>query len=484
MKPVVRHPLLLCVLLILPVVAHAQFPEDALRYTTPGFGVGSRALGMGNAYIGVASDYSALYWNPAGLAQARHGEFSIGLSNLNKKNQCTFFSTDQAYSSSATNLNAVGLVYPVPTRQGSLVFAFGYNRESVFEGGVSFAGYNPNSSIIQYNTTPLVWAPHGVPYPSDLSGNIAYQLFLADIDTITGKFNSPIMNQVTQTGRVLEDGGLNNWSIGGAVDVAKNVSLGATVTWISGSYRYDRDYEESDTKKIHSSYPFDFDRLTLKEFVDADVTGFGAKFGLMYRLPDWVRLGLTVKPPTSIHVRENFGSFSQSYFDNGDIRPAAGPFEMNGVSEYSVHSPWAFGAGASIVLGNWLLSGDIDYTDWTQLEFDDANAEVLDWNGEMKTLFRAVPNYRVGAEWDAFDIGVRVRGGFIYNTSPYEGDPASFDQKYITGGIGFQFSGSTMFDVAYARGWWETFRVNYDNTSKTYEQITTNTIIATFTYRF
>jgi long-subunit fatty acid transport protein len=63
--------------------AFAQFPEDALRLSTPGFGVGARAMGMGNAYTGVASDFSAIYFNPAGLAQLTRGEFSMGMSYLN-----------------------------------------------------------------------------------------------------------------------------------------------------------------------------------------------------------------------------------------------------------------------------------------------------------------------------------------------------------------------------------------------------------------
>ena len=45
-------------LLALPPAAHAQVVEA----------VGSRALGMGGAFVAVASDSSATWWNPAGLA--------------------------------------------------------------------------------------------------------------------------------------------------------------------------------------------------------------------------------------------------------------------------------------------------------------------------------------------------------------------------------------------------------------------------------
>ena len=58
-----------------------------MRLGPPGTGVGARALGMGGAYTGVASDYSAIYWNPAGLAQMQYSEFSAGLSYLEHEGQ-------------------------------------------------------------------------------------------------------------------------------------------------------------------------------------------------------------------------------------------------------------------------------------------------------------------------------------------------------------------------------------------------------------
>ena len=43
-----------------------------------GPGLGARAESMGGAFIGVADDWTAIYWNPAGLAQL-HGA-GVGLS--------------------------------------------------------------------------------------------------------------------------------------------------------------------------------------------------------------------------------------------------------------------------------------------------------------------------------------------------------------------------------------------------------------------
>src|SRR6188474_1628118 len=40
--------------------------------------VGSRALGMGGAFVAVASDSSATWWNPAGLAAGPFLDLAIG----------------------------------------------------------------------------------------------------------------------------------------------------------------------------------------------------------------------------------------------------------------------------------------------------------------------------------------------------------------------------------------------------------------------
>lgn len=463
-----------------------QFPEDALRLATPGIGVGARSLGMGNAFTGVASDYSALYWNPAGLAQMQNGEFSLGLSHLNYEDQGTFFDSQQSYSINATHLNALGVVLPVPVRKGNLVFALGYNRQSEFSTGLLFEGFNPVSSIVQ------TYAENGRSAPADPAGNIAWELYLAD--TASGLWNSPILNRVTQLGKVLEEGGINNWSAGGAIDIAKDLSVGVTVTYLSGSYKYDRNYQEQDNRHIYAR-PYDFKELTIDDYVESEITGVNAKIGLLYKVPERFRLGLTVKTPTSYDISEDFNTTAKTVFytadDQGNFE--YGPLDNPGSGKYDVNTPWVLGAGASVILRDLMLSGDVEYTDWTQLEFKNATPEVLALNRDIKDIFRATLNLRGGLEYDLKDYGLRLRGGFIFNPSPYNGDPSSFDQKYVTAGLGILLGETSMLDLAFARGWWQTFRVNYGSTasdpgygstSRVDEKITTNNFMLTFSTRF
>ncbi len=479
-----------CVMTAAPAVVLAQIPEDALRLGTPGIGVGARAIGMGGAYTGVASDYSALYWNPAGLAQEVHGEFSVGLNYNNIGNSSTYFGTGDQYTVNATNLNTLGLVYPIPVSRGSAVIAFGFDRQSSFAGGLSFNGFNPNSSIVQ------TYARNGDFVPADISGNLAYQLYLADT-TASGRWNSPLTGRITQLGKILETGGLNNWSVGGAIDIGKNLSLGITLTYLSGTYHYDHTYTEADRNGIYANMPLanyqTFYSLALNDYIADDIAGWNAKFGLMYR-SDVFRLGLTIKTPTAFNIHETFGTPAGSpavaTLASGGATATTTFDPGEGSSQYDINTPWVFGAGASVILGDLVISADGEYTDWTQLEFANASGDVLANNEQIKQIFVGTTTLRGGAEYDIHQIGLRLRGGYMYIPSPYRGDPTSFDQKYVTAGLGLLLGESTMLDLAFAHGMWNTFVYAYTDPNgviappSVNEKISTNNFFLTLTHRF
>jgi long-subunit fatty acid transport protein len=461
---------------LVTVFGRAQFPEDALRLAAPGLGVGARALGMGNAYTGIADDYTAIFWNPAGLGQAEFGELSVGMSYQNISDSSVFFGAGSPYTTGSTSLNNLGLVYPTSVSRGSFVIGFGYHRQNNFTSGVSFSGFNPLSSYIQS------WAPHNEPASSDLSGNLAYQLYLADVDTTTGRFISPIRNGTTQGATVLEGGGLNNWSFGGSVETAKNVFVGGTMTYVSGSYTYDRVYTEEDRNNIYEDFPFDFDKLTIEENIKSDITGWRGKFGLLFRIPNFFRLGLAVQTPTGYTVREDFSTAGRARFDNGDVQPTGEPFTILGRGQYGVSTPWVWSAGASLQFLFVRIAADVDFTDWTTLEFVNAEPEVMALNRDMRELFRPALNLRLGGEVNLW--GLHLRGGGIYNMSPYADDPMNYDQKYLTAGVGLELGDSMMLDAAYAHGWWDTYRINDLEQSRTDESIVTNNVLVSVLFRF
>lgn len=455
--------------------AHAQFPEDALRFATPGVGVGARALGMGNAFTGIANDFSALYWNPAGLTQIRFSEFSVGLGHLNTQSASLFSGTTSDYSINSTSLNSIGFVLPVPTKRGSMVIALGYQRPTDFSTGISFERFNTGTSLIQ------TFAPNGALAPANPAGNVAYELFLADIDSVTGRWINPVTGNLQEMEKALEGGGLNQWSAGGGIEVAPNISAGMTLTYLSGQYRYDGTYTESDIRRIYETSPYDFERFIIEDNIRSDITGFNAKFGLLIRKEDQYRVGIGIKTPTGLRVKETFGTDYRSLFDNGD---SFGPLTDRGETEYDISTPWVFSGGVSVLLNSFMLSADVEYTDWTQLEFTKGTQDLLSYNRTIKDLFVGTANINVGGEYELKNIGLRLRAGFMLHPSPYRGDPSSFDQKFVTGGVGIQLSEAAMFDISYAYGFWDTFRDNYDASARVDDQVRRHNVLATLSFRY
>jgi hypothetical protein len=458
--------------------ALSQFPDDALRLSMPGIGVGTRALGMGTAYTGVASDYSAIYWNPAGLAQLKYGEFMGAFTFPSATDEGTFFGNTTSTTASGAHLGALGFAAPFPVKRGSFVVALGFHRDNSFVNGLGYEGFNPSYSYIQNS------APDGQPYGYDLNDNLAYQLYLADLDTVNGVFISPIRDRVTQLAQVSESGGIDAWSIAGAMDLAYNFAFGVTLTYHAGSYTYDRRYTEEDKDRIYEDYPYDFGMLMVDEFIEDDISGFSARFGVHYR-GDFLRFGLVAMTPTWYSVKESFGvSNASTTFDDGSSEPANSRFATRYYTEYDVTTPWVFSGGLAFSFGDLLvLSGSADMRDYSTMKFSNATPEVEGLNNDIRTTFRTTVNLRAGAELMIPLTTIRLRAGAMLLPSPYKDDPDYYDRKYITGGIGILFGGNVMLEAAYAYGWWDSIRAN-DVASSVYEHVTSQTAMLGLSYRF
>ncbi len=71
-------------LLLAATTAHAELVARGENLE-----VGARALSLGGAFTGIADDYSALYYNPAGMTQLRHSEMGLNLAYQMQENDAT-----------------------------------------------------------------------------------------------------------------------------------------------------------------------------------------------------------------------------------------------------------------------------------------------------------------------------------------------------------------------------------------------------------
>lgn len=449
--------------------SRAQIIEDALRLSHSGNLVSARSAGMGNAFVGLANDASALYWNPAGLGQLRMREFSIGLANVGMNNDASMFGVTTSGSESGVVLTDLNLAIPFPVARGSFVVAAGYNRLLDYTGTIQLDVFNPQSSIQSslYNT--------------DEELDFAWNLGLEDTLVLTyldegkpGWFAIPIANRVQQTTELFEDGGLNQWSFGGSFEIAPNAMLGLTLNVLSGSYRYERTFIEDDVNNVWQDVIVgiddvartDFQRLELEENWEQNISGWNMRFGFLYNLNDVARFGVAVQTANMLTISEDYTKTGSSSFSNADLS-----YELNvDDNNYDITTAPIYSLGASWSPAEFAtVSGDFEIVDYSDLEFGETNNfDATPLNRDIRKLFRATNNFRVGAEFTVPNTGLSLRGGFGYRYSPWDEDEGTttYDIKTISAGFGYDFKNNFGLHAAYTVSNYETFTSLYTDPDK------------------
>lgn len=470
------------IMLILTFQVNAQNVNDILRLSERGLGSGARALGMGNSYTAISDDFSAGFFNPAGFALTKKLEFDGGLNLNNYKNDVTLFGnrTNQAINDS--KLSQAGFIFPFPTKRGSFSLALGYQQSKNFNKIVEFNGFNSgNNSMIQ----ALVDDNDDMAYLLGLSYEAGSQNNYYDTTLIRGRLN--------QEGKMKFSGSLNSWLIGTGIEIEEQIFLGGVLNIHSGKFNRTRDYWEVDTKDYYplsqrldptDSRTAGFESFYFNDAIDWDISGYDLRIGLLAKLEPNLDLGFTIQFPTSFTIKERFSTEGSSEFESGFGWDEPAAYEKY---EYEISTPYEYGIGLAYYSGGLLVSGDATLVDYSKAEFTGGfdKTDLRYMNDDVKDALRMVINLNAGAEYYLADIGLALRGGFMYKPSAFKDDPSDYDKKFITGGIGYNLTKKMQLNVAYAYGWWKDYGDNYgSNYSRTYQDISVGNFLATIKYVF
>ncbi len=463
----------------------AQNYNDALLLSEPGLYNGARALSMGNSFSALSNDFSGVLFNPAGIGLMKQGQLTGGMGFNSFNNNTTFFGATSNANQISVNFTQFGLVYPIPTIQGSWVVAMGYNRVKDFNRIMEFDGFNPgNNSMIQTLTGEY---NEEVPITNELG--LAYEIrdpitnnYIRDTTLINGLLN--------QSGQIKKQGYIDKWSFATSFEVAKGFFIGGTFNILSGSYNSDSDYQEDDTKNYYGSNlelvpgdntTRDFQTFYMNDVIDWDLSGWDSHLGILYNWNDKFRFGASIKFPSYYTIKEDFLVAANSYFGTGfeySLNPA-----ISDPIQYEIKTPYEYTIGASTSLSIITLAGDVKIMDYTQIEF----TEGFDYEyrnarqKEIDDLFTTAIDYHIGAEVKLTNLPIFGRTGVMYLQSPYAEDPSDFDKKYFTLGAGILINSVFGIDIAYSYGWWKDFGDNYGvNVSRTYQDISVNNFILNF----
>ena len=372
-----------------PAQQQLPLPEIPLTFRPP---IAARSAGMGGASIAFADDHSACISNPATLGVIRQIEFGIGLANVSAYRDLTYRGNTERASYGKTRLSHLGFAYPFPTYRGSLVLGFAYARVS--------------------------------PLDSDF-----YKI--GGGDSI----------QVEKEG-ILEDGGLDNYSLSVAYQPTPDLYLGVTGTILHGHEFYDRTFYFQSTHLAEDS----------EQVQDYTISGVTGSLGALLQLDTGIRLGFVLYLPEGLDFDGSGTSYD--YLAPGDV--------LNYDLYQHVYLPYRLGAGLAVARQHLILAADAIYADWSQIDFGGPLLLV----SPRQAAYRQTVNLRLGGEVLLSSLlPVRLRVGYDFDPIPYDVvlfenvaaqpyEPARFerDRYYYTVGAGILLAKSLTLDLAYMDG--------------------------------
>ena len=485
--------LIFSLILMFGITSHllSQNASDALRYSRIFYGGTSRFQGMGGAFGALGADFSVIATNPAGLGIYKSSEISISpsLSINPTSSEYNGVTGDDTKSNFALgNFGFVFTIKPDKTNKSggfqSFNIALGMNRQNDFNSRIFMKGLNNSSSMmtdfvnILNNQLHLTSDEINQQYPFDIA--LARNANLIYFDSVTNRFANDAPNGgVYQQKSVTTSGSINEFDLSFGGNYNDKLYFGATIGIPSIRYFENTQYQEF---KERASIRY-FQSLTYNQSIETHGTGINLKVGVIYRPANWVRIGVSIHTPTYYgNMRDSWSSDMSASFDSLNSTPQSSPL---GYYDYQMVTPFrAIGSLAFIVGQYGLISAEYEYANYDQARFYSTESQAFnDVNDDIKANYKAPLNIRFGTEWKIQDF--RLRGGFGYYGEPYQSGINSGKKLIASGGLGYR--GKHFFtDIAYV--WTQTKQEYYfyDKTlvNPSYNTLSSNTVIATFGFRF
>ncbi len=223
------------------------------------YGVGARAIGMGEAFAAIADDASAVYYNPAGLAQMDHNELSwTGGSLYNGVPYTNFASFDMALGGQYFALSYEKLYHPTGAYPNNIKIPDNGSGVGIGTGGL-FSSDAPTSMS---PGTYAQWYGDIVPSMQQFLGNMyrTYMNLPFQEDQIMLTYSTPLTSdksfdfgvnvkyEYTDAGMIDTVGSAYNawaWALDlgflyklRIIDFLKDFNVGIMLRDISGRYKY------------------------------------------------------------------------------------------------------------------------------------------------------------------------------------------------------------------------------------------------------
>lgn len=437
-------------------IVSGQSAYDAIHITENEEGFGTRALAMGGAYTALANDYAGIYWNPAGLGSIDKTAIHAELSHLQFSNDALYMGNLTSNNQGFTKLKSLGFVMPLPTSQGSFVIAGGFNRVLDYDDHLYFEGFG------------------------DVSNDIGFEIEDDNGDIYFYPFDQGVYRQE----EVRSEGSLRQWSLGGALALSPNFTIGLTTSLVHGKEEYNFGFSQFDDDELYYEYPGDFDEYTVNQYLLSDYYALNLKLGGMVDLNNMLRVGGVITFPSTYYVEETHSFSDNLYFDDGTDDPT----EDSGNWDYRVKTPFIFDAGIAFTNKLITLSASARYRDWSQTRFEVSEYElddqdyrsIISENNYLARDYDQVLEYRLGGEVTLPGLNTKLRAG--YTLIPSSLRDSNADRITYSAGISFKIDNNVSLDFSYLKRDWTRDSWDIYTPAGVNENIETHKILVGLTY--
>ena len=456
----------------------------------------ARSMGMGGAFTSLGADMASFGYNPAGFGMYQRNEISatLGLGVAHAKNYNAYDTSNNSNTRFA--INNFGMSCKVYEGTGKLTavnFAFGYNKIADYNYNIAYESPATSSSLadafadiangggLGINQNNKITDPNGY-YDYDMNpyywGTVmAYKGGLINLGA-DGWYPDEIAQgaQMAQYTSLRSRGSAGEFSFAFGFNISNVLYLGASldIQTISRNQTlyYDEyiGYEEGKTPNA-TDYPYQLQDFRFGQSMYINGSGVGAKFGVVVRPVEALRIGFALHTPTYYSIAYRYSASLSSaalsagsnpndwIVENGYVYAdyATPTLQDGGENRWTFTTPTRLLAGLSYSFGPYAaLSVDYQYDAYRSTKLNDAPTDPGYTNGVFHNDLRGVHTIRAGVEvkptpW----LSLRAGGGYkskvlneTYNFIAIS-EPVADTIWYASAGVGFRISEVTSIDLAY-----------------------------------
>jgi hypothetical protein len=491
--------------LVLPTALSAQSAIDAYNISTGELRGTARFMSMAGAFTALGGDLSSLNQNPAGIGVYRGSDIGITL-DINMMNSKTAdigspFARSQTHAD-VNNFGYVGTYNLGGSTAVTLSWGASYSRLASFHRRYQGGDMAMQTSLSNYITTFTDGidtsylnfvdgynpyqdrSENAAPWLSILAYNSGMITPLSSVDDNGQNHDTSIYDGLWQypvdgqpqirptTGsagmEVDERGYVDEYTIDFGGSVANvfywGIGLGITDLSLTQNAYYGEDLLNANVPaNAASGIEEGNGGFGLLNWRHTSGTGFNAKFGVILKPVNELRIGLAVHTPTYWSLSTNYTGDTEFDYSSGIN---GSEYTDEAAYDWRLNSPWKLTAGiAGVIGGRGILSVDYEYQAFGDMKTKNDRGYDYDYyNDDIKSYFKSSNMIRVGGEFRVTP-NFSVRAGYAYQSTNVKDDvkdsnvevytmgtnPAytlDSDTQYITCGLGYRISGFYI-DAAY-----------------------------------